>query len=301
MEKLLDQLIEKNRPFTGYGKVADYIPALSYANPDDLGVCIMDVNNNINCSGEYSKKFTIQSISKVIALSLAIVDNGEEKVFKKVGMEGTDEAFNSFYKLDLFQDKKPANPMINAGAIVTTSLIHGEGEEKFQRLLKFIQDIIGDSSINYNEEVYLSEKETGNKNRAMAYLLKSKGLIEEDVEEVLDAYFKQCSIEVNCTDLAKLGLFFANKGNNTDLIDKRTRSLILAIMNNCGMYNYSGEYAINVGVPSKSGVGGGIMAVVPNKMGIGIYGPALDEYGNSIGGYNLIRDLSEELNLSVFK
>ena len=301
MEKLLDQLIEKNRPFTGYGKVADYIPALSYANPDDLGVCIMDVNNNINCSGEYSKKFTIQSISKVIALSLAIVDNGEEKVFKKVGMEGTDEAFNSFYKLDLFQDKKPANPMINAGAIVTTSLIHGEGEEKFQRLLKFIQDIIGDNSINYNEEVYLSEKETGNKNRAMAYLLKSKGLIEEDVEEVLDAYFKQCSIEVNCTDLAKLGLFFANKGNNTDLIDKRTRSLILAIMNNCGMYNYSGEYAINVGVPSKSGVGGGIMAVVPNKMGIGIYGPALDEYGNSIGGYNLIRDLSEELNLSVFK
>lgn len=301
MEKLLDQLIEKNRPFTSYGKVADYIPALSYANPDDLGVCIMDVNNNINCSGEYSKKFTIQSISKVIALSLAIVDNGEEKVFKKVGMEGTDEAFNSFYKLDLFQDKKPANPMINAGAIVTTSLIHGEGEEKFQRLLKFIQDIIGDSSINYNEEVYLSEKETGNKNRAMAYLLKSKGLIEEDVEEVLDAYFKQCSIEVNCTDLAKLGLFFANKGNNTDLIDKRTRSLILAIMNNCGMYNYSGEYAINVGVPSKSGVGGGIMAVVPNKMGIGIYGPALDEYGNSIGGYNLIRDLSEELNLSVFK
>lgn len=301
MEKLLDQLIEKNRPFTSYGKVADYIPALSYANPDDLGVCIMDVNNNINYSGEYSKKFTIQSISKVIALSLAIVDNGEEKVFKKVGMEGTDEAFNSFYKLDLFQDKKPANPMINAGAIVTTSLIHGEGEEKFQRLLKFIQDIIGDSSINYNEEVYLSEKETGNKNRAMAYLLKSKGLIEEDVEEVLDAYFKQCSIEVNCTDLAKLGLFFANKGNNTDLIDKRTRSLILAIMNNCGMYNYSGEYAINVGVPSKSGVGGGIMAVVPNKMGIGIYGPALDEYGNSIGGYNLIRDLSEELNLSVFK
>lgn len=301
MEKLLNRLIEKNRPLTKYGKVADYIPALSYANPNELGICIMDINGNVYCSGDYNKKFTIQSISKVIALGLAIMDNGEGEVFKKVGMEGTDEAFNSFYKLDLPQGEKPANPMINSGAIVTTSLIHGKGEEKFDRLLKLIKNILQDDNISYNEEVYKSEKKTGDKNRAMAYLLKSKGLIEGDVEEVLDSYFKQCSIEVNCIDLAKLAFFFASKGTKRNLLDERTINIILAIMNNCGMYNYSGEYAINVGIPSKSGVGGGVLAVVPNNMGIGIYGPALDEYGNSIGGYNVIRDLSEELNLSLFK
>lgn len=301
MENLLNRLIEKNKPLTKYGKVADYIPALSYVNPNELGICIIDMNNNIYCSGDYNKKFTIQSISKVIALGLAIMDNGEEEVFKKVGMEGSDEAFNSLYKLDLPHGKKPANPMINSGAITTTSLIHGSGDEKFNRLLELIRNILEDNTINYNEEIYISEKETGDKNRAMAYLLKSKGLIEGDVEEVLDVYFKQCSIEVNCIDLAKLGFFFASKGNQKNLLDKRAINIITALMNNCGMYNFSGEYAINVGIPSKSGVGGGILAQIPNEYGIGIYGPALDEYGNSIGGYGLIKDLSQELDLSLFK
>lgn len=305
MENLLNKLIEKNRPLTRYGKVADYIPALANANPNKLGVCIMDISGNIYCSGDYDKKFTIQSISKVIALMLAIMDNGEEEVFKKVGVEGTDEAFNSFYKLDLPQGKKPANPMINSGAIVTTSLIHGEGEEKFNRLLKLIINILQDNSMSYNKEVYESEKETGDKNRAMGYLLKSKGLLEGDVEEVLDSYFKQCSIEVNCLDLAKLGFFLANNGrplgNSEILCDSRIINIIIAIMNNCGMYNYSGEYAINVGIPSKSGVGGGILAVVPNEIAIGVYGPALDKYGNSAAGYGILKDLSQELNLSIFK
>ncbi|NMA86979.1 MAG: glutaminase A [Tissierellia bacterium] len=301
MENLLNKLIEKNKPLTKYGKVADYIPALSYANPNELGICIMDINGNIYCSGDYNKKFTIQSISKIMALVLAIEDNGEEEVFKKVGVEGSDEPFNSIYKLDLPHGKKPANPMINSGAIVTTSLIHGNGDEKFNRLLELIRNILGDNTINYNEEVYKSEKETGDKNRAMAYLLKSKGLIEGNVEEILDSYFKQCSIEIDCIDLAKLGHFFASKGNQKNLLDERTINIITAIMNNCGMYNFSGEYAINVGIPSKSGVGGGILAYVPNKYGIGIYGPALDQHGNSIGGYNLIKDLSQELKLSLFK
>lgn len=303
MENLLNKLIEKNKPLTKQGKVADYIPALSYANPNELGICIMDIKGNIYCSGDYNKKFTIQSISKVIALALAIMDNGEDRVFKKVGVEGTYEAFNSFYKLDLRHEEKPANPMINSGAIVTTSLIHGKGNEKFNRLLQLIRNILKDNTISYNEEVYISERKTGDKNRAMAYLLKNKGLIEGNVEEVLDSYFKQCSIELNCIELAKLGFFFANKGklDGKKYCNERTINIITAIMNNCGMYNFSGEYAINVGVPSKSGVGGGILAQVPNKYGIGIYGPALDEYGNSIGGYGLIKDLSQELNLSLFK
>lgn len=301
MESLLNRLIEKNKLLTKEGKVADYIPALSCANPNELGVCIIDIDKNIYYSGDYNKKFTIQSISKVIALGLAIRDNGEKEVFKKVGMEGSDEAFNSFYKLDLVHGGKPANPMINSGAILTTSLIHGNGDEKFNRLLELIRNILEDNTINYNKEVYKSEKKTGDKNRAIAYLLKNNGLIKGDVEEILDAYFKQCSIEVNCIDLAKLGFFFASKGKQKTLLDERTINIITAIMNNCGMYNFSGEYAVNVGIPSKSGVGGGILAQVPNLYGIGIYGPALDEYGNSIGGYGLIKDLSQELDLSLFK
>ena len=301
MENLLNKLIEKNKPLTKKGKVADYIPALSYGNPNELGVCIIDIDGNIYYSGDYHKKFTIQSISKVISLALALEDNGEKEVFKKVGMEGSNEAFNSFYKLDLFPEEKPANPMINSGAILTTSLIHGKGEEKFNRLLQLIRNILGDNSIDYNEEVYKSEKATGDKNRSIAYLLKSKGLMEGNVEEILDVYFKQCAIEVNSIDLAKIGFFFASKGKGGEILNENTINIITALINNCGMYNFSGEYAINVGIPSKSGVGGGILAYVPNKYGIGIYGPALDQYGNSIGGYNLIKDLSQELNLSLFK
>lgn len=303
MEKLLERLVEKNKEKSKYGRVADYIPALSHANPQDLGICIMDIDGRTYCQGSYKKKFTIQSISKVLALALALEDRGREAVFENLGVEGSDETFNSFYKLDLEDQAKPANPMINSGALVTSSLIHGQGDERFNRLLKLIQDILGDSSISYNKEVYGSEKETGDKNRAMAYLLKSKGLIEGNVEEVLDAYFKQCSIELDCQDLAKLGMFFAKKGKSQGkrLCQEATINIITAIMNNCGMYNCSGQYAIDVGIPSKSGVGGGILGQVPNKYGIGIYGPALDNFGNSIGGYSLMKDLSQELKLSLFQ
>ena len=236
---------------------------------------------------------------------LAIMDKGEDKVFKKIGMEPTDEPFNSFYKLDLPQGKKPSNPMINLGAIVTTSLIYGNGEERFNRLLTIIRKITQNDNINYNREVYMSEKETGDKNRAMAYLLKDKGLIEGDVEGILDAYFKQCSIEINSIDLAKIGIFFANKckvlATKERLCDDKIANLIMVRMTTCGMYDFSGEYAVRVGIPSKSGVAGGILGVVPNRFGGGVYRPALDEHGNSIVGYGILRDLSKELNLSIFR
>ena len=305
MEKLLNKLIERNKHLTRYGKVADYIPALGNANPEDVGVCIMDIDGGIYRSGDYNKKFTIQSISKVPSLMLAIMDKGEEEVFKKVGMKPTDEPFNSLYKLDISHYQKPSNPMLNGGALVTTSLIEGKGEERFNRLLELMREIILNKSLTYNKEVYLSEKETGDKNRSIAYLLKNKGLIKEEVEDILDTYFKQCSIEVDCTDIAKMGVFFANKckvpKTEEVLCDEETASIIVAIMTTCGMYNFSGEYAAKVGIPSKSGVAGGILAVVPGKYGIGVYGPALDEYGNSIVGYEILKDLSRELNLSIFR
>ena len=304
MDKLLERLVKENEYLVQYGKVADYIPALKSANPNDIGICIMDIEGNLYSSGDYEKKFTIQSISKVLSLMIAIVDKGEEKVFKKVGMEPTDESFNSLYKLDLPCGEKPSNPMINSGAILTTSLINGKGEEKFNRFLEIIRKITQDDNINYNEEVFLSEKRTGDKNRSIAYLLKNKNLIEEDVENILDAYFKQCSIEVNCIDLAKIGTFLANKCKipNTEevLCNEEIGTLVTALMTTCGMYNFSGEYAVKVGIPSKSGVAGGILGVVPGRFGIGVYGPALDKHGNSIAGYGMLKGLSKELGLSIF-
>lgn len=304
MDKMLNHIIEINRHWAKQGKVANYIPALAKANLDNIGVCIADIDGNIHKAGDFSEKFTIQSISKVISLMLAIMDNGEEEVFNKVGYEPIDEPFNTLYKLDFPHVSKPSNPMINSGAIVTTSLIRGEGDEKFKRLLELIRLITENPNISYSEEVYLSEKATGHKNRALAYMMKSKGLIKGDVEEILDIYFKQCSIEVTSIDIAKIGLFIANKCKlpNTEktTCDGRISSIITAIMTTSGMYDFSGEYAATVGIPSKSGVGGGIMGVIPKKMGIGIFSPALDEHGNSIVGYGIMKDLSKELDLNIF-
>lgn len=305
MNELLNRIIENNRKITSKGKVATYIPALSKANPKHLGICIADIDGNIFTAGEYYIKFTLQSISKTISLMLAIMDNGEEVVFKKVGMEPTGDAFNSIIKLETMNPSKPLNPMINAGAIAIASLIKGkDGEEKFQRLLNLFKKITGNEKLKVNEEVYLSEKRTGDRNRSMAYFMRDVGIFEGDVEEILDVYFKQCSIEVDCVDVAKIGLFLANKGRvphtSEKIVSEHIARIVKTFMVTCGMYNASGEFAINVGVPAKSGVGGGIMAAVPHRMGIGVYGPALDEKGNSIGGYEVLKELSRELNLSIF-
>lgn len=303
MNITLEKIIERNRYLIKEGKVADYIPALSKRDPNNIGVCLIDKNENIYMAGDYNIKFTIQSISKVMSLLLALIDNGEEDVFKQIDYEPTEEPFNTLFKLDLPNTVKPANPMINSGAIITTSMIKGVGNEKFIRLLEFIRLVTGNPGISYNEEVYLSEKETGHKNKAMAYLMKSRGFLEGDVDEILDIYFKQCSIEVDSVDIAKIGLFIAKRcplKQDSKIHNERAASIVTAIMATCGMYNFSGEYAATVGIPSKSGVGGGILGAIPNNMGIGVYSPGLDQYGNSIVGYGIMKDLSKEFNLSIF-
>ncbi|HLR20620.1 MAG TPA: glutaminase A [Tissierellaceae bacterium] len=304
MEIVLEKIINKNKNLTIEGKVADYIPVLSKANPKDIGVTLIDNKGNLHKSGDYNKKFTIQSISKVLTLMLAIIDNGEEYVFERVGYEGTDDPFNTLYKLDLSYIDKPANPMINSGAILTTSLIKNKEEGRFNRILDIIRKISKNPNISYNEEVYLSEKSTGDKNRALVYTMKSRGMLEGNVEQILDDYFKQCSIEVDTVDLANIAFFLSNKCKGLEFYGKITKeklsSILVGIMNNSGMYNFSGQYAVEVGIPSKSGVAGGIMGVVPSKVGIGVYSPALDKYGNSKVGYEIMKDLSKELNLSLF-
>ena len=304
MKELLELLLEKNREETKKGVVANYIPGLDKAVKTDIGICIVDKTGNIFSVGECSKKFTIQSVSKPLALMLAMLDHGSEYVFSKVGTEPTGDAFNSMIRLETANIKKPYNPMINAGAIAVSSMIKGENkEEKFRRLLDFFKLISENDSLGYNEEIYLGEKRTGDKNRAMGYFMKDQGVIESSVEETLDVYFKQCSIEVTAVDLAKIGMFLARDGElstGEKIISSYEAKVVKSLMMTCGMYDGSGEFALRVGIPSKSGVGGGIMSSVPNLMGIGIFGPGLDSKGNSVAGNKILEDLSKELDLSIF-
>lgn len=305
MKSILKNTISSNKKYTSNGKVASYIPELKKANQDDLGICIIDKNNNIYCAGDYNKKFTIQSISKPIVLALALMDNEWEYVFSKVGMEPSGDPFNSIMKLETNDTKKPCNPMINAGAIATTALIKGKDlQEKEKRMISFFRKLAKNDSLQINEDVYKSEKLTGDRNRAMGYLLKNDGFIEGDVEEVLDLYFKQCSIEIDTVDLARIGLLFANYGIDMEtgerIISEDISRMVKTFMVTCGMYDASGEFALKVGIPAKSGVGGGIMASVPKRMGIGVFGPALDKKGNSIAGLKILEDLSKKLELNIF-
>lgn len=305
MKNLLINLVDKNKKYTEDGQVASYIPALLKANKNNLGICVVDIKNNEEYwAGESDIKFTIQSISKVVSLIIALTDNGREEVLKKVNVEPTGMGFNSIVNLEI-RDEKPYNPMINAGAIVTTSLIFGENRErKAERILNFIRRATNNEDININQEIYESEKETGDRNRSLAYFMKSNGILEGNVEEVLDLYFKQCSIEATAKDLARFASVIANDGitpwGDEVLISRDVCRIVKTIMVTCGMYDASGEFAVQVGIPAKSGVGGGILATVPRRFGIGIYGPSLDKKGNSIGGIRVLRELSEELGLSIF-
>jgi len=252
--------------------------------------------------GDINQKFTIQSISKIIALMIAVTEKGEKNVFSKMGYFGTDKPFNHYANLET--TGKPLNPMMNAGAILTTSMIDGEGEIPFKKILEMVRYITKNNSIDYSKSVYNSEKETGHKNRGMFYLMKNNGLIEGD-EEKLNNYFKQCSIEVTAEDLAKIGYFFAHQCTRFDgdatYKNPEISQLIQSQMLTAGMYEFSGKYSRTVGLPSKSGVGGGITVSVPNKIGIGVFSPALDEHGNSAAGYHMILDLVKQYNLSLFQ
>lgn len=305
MQRILDTIIEENKRWTKEGALASYIPELTKANKEALGICVTTLDGEEYFSGDYKTKFTIQSISKVITLMLAICDNGKDYVFSKVDMEPTEASFNSITNLEVHNHNKPINPMINAGAIQVVSLINGDtSEKKFQRILKFTKKITGNPNININEEVYKSEKATGDRNRALAYYMKSTNCMEGNVEEILDVYFRQCSIEVDCKDIARIGATLANAGvtpwNNQRVVSREVARIIKTIMVTCGMYDASGDIAVHIGIPAKSGVGGGIMAAVPRRMGIGVIGPALDKKGNSIGGIKVLENLSKEFDLSIF-
>jgi glutaminase len=301
----LEQFVKQAKQYARYGKVADYIPALGKANPNDLSIAIYMPDGNVIDAGDTTHKVTLQSISKIIALSLVLMDRGEQEVFRKVGMEPTGDPFNSIAKLEEVQPAKPLNPMINAGALAVTHMIAGASvTERFERLLQFVRKLAGNPTITYSEEVAQSEFETAFLNRSLCYFLKQHGIINEDVEELMDLYTKQCAIEMTCDDLARIGLVFAMDGRDPftgeQIMPLDVARICKTFMVTCGMYNASGEFAIKIGIPAKSGVSGGILAAVPKRCGIGIFGPALDEKGNSITGMKLLELLSKTYSLSIF-
>lgn len=304
MDILFKNIIKNNIDFAKDGKVASYIPELAKSNPNDLGVCLITLDGQEYYAGDYDKKFTMQSISKILSLMLSLIDNGEA-VFEKIGMEPTGDSFNSIVNLELKSIHKPFNPMINAGAIATTSMIKGNStDEKIERILELAKKLAHNPDIKINENVYLSEKATGDRNRSLAYFMKSYNVIEGKVDDVIDLYFKQCSIEVTCKDIANMGCVLANDGISTKtgerIVSKHICRIVKTIMSTCGLYDASGEFAVHIGIPAKSGVGGGILASVPHKMGIGVYGPSLDEKGNSIAGIQILKELSEKLDLNIY-
>lgn len=302
---LLPQWVETSRKHSVNGMVASYIPELSKAPREALGIYILDANANSVSVGDYALSFTMQSISKVFTLILALMDNGEEAVFAKVGMEPTGDNFNSMLKLELVQPGIPFNPLINAGAIAISSLIAGSTPgEKSARVLEFFQSLANNSSLTYDLDVYKSESETANLNRSMAYFLKENGVLTDNVEDVLEVYFRYCSISVTCSDLARMALVLAYNGvdpiTRKTLIPRRYVQIAKTFMITCGMYNASGEFAIQVGLPAKSGVSGGILTMVPGRYGIGVVGPALNRKGNSNAGVHLLETLSRECDWSLF-
>ncbi len=284
------------------GKLANYIPELAKVNPELFSICIVTVDGQVYQVGDYQQQFTIQSISKVFAYGLALEDHGRDYVLTRVGVEPTGDSFNAII-LDE-KSKRPYNPMVNAGAIATTSLIKGSGAtERLNRVLDMFRKYTGRDAL-VDISVFTSERSTGHRNRAIAHLMLNFGMIDQNIEEVLDLYFQQCAVIVNCQDLAMMAATLANKGINPitgeQAVDSRHIKDILSVMYTCGMYNFSGEWAYTVGIPAKSGVCGGIIAVAPHKMGIGVFSPLLDIRGNSVRGVQVCEELSRRLGLHLF-
>ena len=284
------------------GAVADYIPQLAKADPNLFGICIATRDGHLYEVGDTRQKFTIQSISKALSYGLALEDRGEEHVLSRIGVEPSGDAFNAISLKP--GTGAPFNPMINAGAIATCGqILKTGGETRIQRITDYLSRCAGEQ-LEIDQEVYRSESETGHRNRAIGWMLRNFDIIDEDPREIVETYFQQCSLQVTCADLAVMGATLANQGVNPltgeraiahDYVDN-----VLGVMASCGMYDWSGEWIYRVGLPAKSGVGGGILAVLPGQLGIGVFSPPLDAQGNSVRAIRVCMDLARELALHMF-
>jgi glutaminase len=301
LQRTIDSLHSRYKPLTD-GDVASYIPELRKADPEDFGICIATAEGAVFETGDCDRTFTIQSISKPFTFGMAIGAYGTETVSKYVGVEPSGDVFNSIELMS--GSNRPHNPMINAGAITVSALLHARyGDGAFDLILERFSAAAG-RQLRIDPDVFESERRTGHRNRAIAHLLLNFGLVHDAAERALDVYFKQCSILVTCRDLAMMGATLANMGKHpitgAQAYEIPSVRSMLSIMFTCGMYDYSGEWAYRVGVPAKSGVGGGVIAVVNRQLGIATYSPRLDKHGNSARGIEVCVELASRFGLHAF-
>jgi glutaminase len=304
-QKILEEIAEEVRPFLEDGKVADYIPALANVDPKQFAMSITLFDGSQFSVGDADTLFSIQSISKVFSFTLALKHYSKE-LYKRVGHEPSGNPFNSLVQLE-YEHGKPRNPFINAGAInITDALVsyHKDNNLAYNEVLDFIRSIANNRDIDSNPIVSRSEMEHGFRNIALANLMKSFKNFENCVDDVVDIYFKHCSIEMSTKMLSRSMLYLANHGvdpiTNKTYISTQQAKRINAVMLTCGHYDASGDFAFHVGLPGKSGVGGGIVAVVPKLMGISVFSPGLNAQGNSLVGTMALELFTNKTGLSIF-
>ncbi len=310
VDRRLTELYERHRGPAPTAGTRVYEPGIGYRPIDEadgvhdaFAIALAGVDGAVASIGDDSVPFALQSVSKVFAYGLALEDHGRERVLERVGVEPSGDSFNSI----VFDERhnRPYNPMVNAGALATSDLIRGRDlEEKIARLLGSMRAYAGNDRIEVDDRTLAREMDNADRNRATAYLMRARGMIAGDVEDTLELYLSQCSITVTCRDLAVMAATLANGGVNpvtghVCLPRERVRD-VLSVMYTCGMYDFAGEWAYEIGVPAKSGVSGAILCVIPGKLGLAVFSPGLDEYGNSIRGIGVCQEISERLGLHIF-
>ncbi len=302
IQQVIETIYQEVIPLAQRGKVANYIPALATVQPNKLAICVHTNKGNSYSVGDAFTPFSIQSISKVFGFTLAYKVLGGD-IWKRLGKEPSGNSFNSLVQLE-YEKGIPRNPFINAGAIVVSDILLSIYSNPQDELLNFVRRIANEPSINYNLDVAKSEKETGSRNAALAYFMKSFGNIHNPVEDVLDFYFLQCSLEMSTQCLSKSFQYLANHGvvpsTNEQVLTVSQAKRISALMITSGLYNESGDFAYRVGMPAKSGVGGGVVAIIPQKYSVCVWSPPLNEYGNSLAGIEALERFTSYLGESIF-
>ncbi|MCG1030826.1 glutaminase B [Bacillus amyloliquefaciens] len=301
--QMLDAILAQVRPLLGKGKVADYIPALASVNGNKLGIAITTVDGQHFQAGDATERFSIQSISKVLSLVAAMRQYDEDEIWQRVGKDPSGQPFNSLLQLEIEQGK-PRNPFINAGALVVCDMLQSRLSAPRQRMLEIVRQLSGVSDIGYDSAVARSEFEHSARNAAIAWLMKSFGNFHNEVPTVLQNYFHYCALKMSCVELAKTFLFLAAQGYAPHLSEPVVTPMqarqVNALMATSGMYQNAGEFAWRVGLPAKSGVGGGVVAIVPHEMAIAVWSPELDDAGNSLAGVTALEHLTQQLGRSVY-
>lgn len=300
--RIIGRIYEEVTPYWGQGKVADYIPALAEIDPRQLGIVVDTVDLKSHKVGEADTPFSIQSISKVFTLAMVFRKTGED-LWNSVGREPSGNPFNSLVQLE-HEQGIPRNPFINAGALVVTDRLISLYPRPKEAILDFVRSLCGTDDIYFDHRVAISERRNADRNMALAYFIKSFGNIHNDVETVIDVYCHQCALAMSCTDLARSFLIFANRGvnplNGERILTESQTKRIGALMATCGFYDESGDFAYRVGLPGKSGVGGGIVAYMPGKLSMAVWSPELNSYGNSLIGIEAFERFTTDIRSSIF-